>query len=80
LKLKTKRMKKVKHSLLDLEMETTKTMLIKDGRSSMLTRLKQLEPRASTKSLVSTSIDHSTSDQECQCRELLSATVPTMSG
>jgi hypothetical protein len=52
----------------------------KDGRSSMSTRLPRLEPRASTRSSVSTSTDHSTSDQECQCKELLNATVPTMFG
>jgi hypothetical protein len=52
----------------------------KDGRSSMSTRLPRLEPRASTRSSVSTSTDHSTSDQECQCKELQNATVPTMFG
>jgi len=32
------------------------------------------------KNLVSISTDHSTSDQECQCKELLNAMAPTTSG
>ena len=46
----------------------------------MLIRLMPLELRASTKTLGYTSTDLSTSDPECQCKELLSAMVPTMSG
>jgi len=46
----------------------------------MLIKLKSLEPRVSTKSSVYISIDHSILDQECQCKELLSAMVQTMSG
>ena len=61
-------------------METKPTMLTRDGRLSTLTKLKQLELRASTRNSVSTSTDHSTSDQECQCKELLSATELTTSG
>jgi ribosome assembly protein YihI (activator of Der GTPase) len=61
-------------------METVRTTLTKDGRLSMLTKLKLLELRDSTSNSDSTSTDLSTSDQECQCKELPSATVPTMSG
>jgi hypothetical protein len=74
------KMRKVKPLRLQPEMVTTATTKTKDGRSSILTRLRNSEPRASTRSLDSTSTDHSTSDQECQCKELLSATVPTTSG
>ena len=37
-----------------------------NGMSFILTRLMDLKLRDSTKTLVSTSTDHSTSDQECQ--------------
>jgi len=66
--------------LLTTGMVTKTIMPTKDGRLYISTKLKQLELRASTKSSVSTSTDHSTSDQECQCKELLNAMVPTMSG
>jgi hypothetical protein len=46
----------------------------------MLTRLQRLKLRDSMRNSVSTSTDHSTSDQDYQCRELLSAMEPTMSG
>jgi hypothetical protein len=55
-------------------------VLTKDGRSSMLTKQRPLELRVSTRNSVSISTDHSTSDQECHSRELLSATVLTTSG
>jgi hypothetical protein len=38
----------------------------RNGKLSMLIKLKSLIPRDSTKILVSKSTDHSTSDQECQ--------------
>jgi hypothetical protein len=79
-KLNPQRMKKVIKLLSTIETETPRTMPTKDGRLSMLTKLRLSGPRASTRSSDSTSTDHSTSDQECQCKELLSATVPTMSG
>jgi hypothetical protein len=60
-------------------MEDT-TVPTKDGRYSILTRRQRLKPRDSMKNSDSISIDHSTLDQDCQCKELLSATVPTMSG
>jgi hypothetical protein len=44
-----------------------------NGMSFILTRLMDLKLRDSTKTLVSMWTDHSTSDQECQCRELLNA-------
>jgi hypothetical protein len=43
---------------------------IRDGQSSMLTKLLRLDQRDMTVNMDSTSIDHSTSDQECQCGEL----------
>jgi len=62
-----------------LSMET-KRELTKSGKSSMLTRLKRLGLRVSTRNSDSTSTDHSTLDQECQCKESLNATAPTTSG
>jgi hypothetical protein len=53
---------------------------IKDGRYSILTRRQRLKPRDSMKNLDSISIDHSTLDQDSQCRESLSAMEPTTSG
>jgi hypothetical protein len=61
-------------------MATTELMLTKDGRSSMLIKPLRQELRVSTKNSDSTSTDLSTLDQECQCKELLSVMVPTMSG
>jgi hypothetical protein len=52
----------------------------KDGRFSILTRRQRLKPRDSMKNLDSISIDHSTLDQDSQCRELLSAMEPITSG
>jgi hypothetical protein len=49
-----------------LESKTILEEAIKDGQLFILIKLKRIELRASTKSLVSTSIDHSISDQECQ--------------
>jgi hypothetical protein len=73
-------MRKVRPLLSTIKTETIKTMPTKDGRLSTLTKLIRSEPRDSTKNSVSISTDHSTSDPECQCKELLSAMVPTMSG
>jgi hypothetical protein len=56
------------------------TEQIRDGRYSILTRRQRLKPRDSMKNSDSISIDHSTLDQDSQCRELPSATVPTMFG
>jgi len=80
--LMSKALRMRKDKRFKLQIETTKRVVqpTKDGRSFMLIRLMLLEPRASTKNSDSTSTDHSTSDPECQCKELLSATVPTMSG
>jgi hypothetical protein len=52
----------------------------KDGRSSMSTKHLKSEARVSTRNSDSTSTDHSISDQECQCKELLNATEPTTFG
>jgi hypothetical protein len=43
----------------------------KDGELSMLTQLPRKELRVMTVSMDSISIDSCTSDQECQCKELL---------
>jgi hypothetical protein len=43
----------------------------RDGQSSMLTKLQRLDQRDMTVNMDSISIEHSTSDQECQCGELL---------
>jgi hypothetical protein len=59
---------------------TELNLFTRDGRLSILIRMIRTELRASTRSLVSISTDHSTSDQDFHSRELLSATVPTMSG
>jgi hypothetical protein len=40
--------------------------LTKNGISSILTKLRRMRPRDSMKNSVSSSIDHSTLDQECQ--------------
>jgi len=56
------------------------TVPTKDGRFFILIRRQRLKPRDSMKNSDSTSIDHSILDQDFQCRELLSATVLTMSG
>jgi hypothetical protein len=72
--------RKVKLLLSTTETETRITTPIKDGRLYILTKLIRLELRVSIRNSASISIDHSILDQECQCKELLSATVPTMSG
>jgi hypothetical protein len=77
LDLKTR---KVLLLLCTIEMVITLTMLTKNGKSSILTKLLQLEPRVSTRNLDSTSTDHSISDQDFHSRELLNATELTMSG
>jgi hypothetical protein len=74
------RIKKVKPLLSTVETETTSKMLTKDGRLSTLINPKRIELKDSTRNSDSTSTDHSTSDQECQCKELLNATVPTTFG
>jgi hypothetical protein len=43
----------------------------KDGELFILTKLPRKEPRDMTENMDSTSIDHSTSDQDFQCGELL---------
>jgi hypothetical protein len=53
---------------------------IKDGKLSILTKLIRLKPKAKMKNSASTSIDHSTLDQDCHSRESLNAMVQTMSG
>jgi hypothetical protein len=45
--------------------------LTRDGELSMLTNIPRLEQVDGIKNMDSISIDHSTSDQECQCGELL---------
>jgi len=55
-------------------------VLTRDGRFYMLTKEQRMQQRDSTKSMASTSTDHSISDQDCHSKELLSATVPTTSG
>jgi hypothetical protein len=42
---------------------------INNGKSSMLIPLIKIELRVSIRNMDFTSTDHSTSDQECQCRE-----------
>jgi hypothetical protein len=60
----------------ELESRTTKMLGTNNGKLFILTRQRILEAKDSTRSLVSTSIDHSTLDLECQCRESLSASEP----
>jgi hypothetical protein len=43
----------------------------RDGESFMLTKLPRLDQRDMIKSMDSTSIEHSTSDQDSQCGELV---------
>jgi hypothetical protein len=43
----------------------------KDGESSTLTHQRKTEPQELTKTLDLKLTNHSTSDQECQCTELL---------
>jgi hypothetical protein len=75
------RMKKDRRSKLQLEMVNKKEELsTKGGRSSTLIKLQKPEPRVSTKNSVSILTDHSISDQECQCKELLNATEPATFG
>jgi hypothetical protein len=70
------RMKKCK--LFKFMVDTTEPT--RDGRFSIWIPRQRIEPRESMKNSVFTSIDHSTSDQDCHSRESLSATVPTMFG
>jgi hypothetical protein len=63
-----------------LSLMETRRELTKSGRLSMLTKLSHSDLRVSTRNSVSISTDHSMSDQECQCKESLSATVLTMFG
>jgi hypothetical protein len=58
----------------------TMDLLLKNGKSYMLTNVQKIEERASTKSLDFISTDHSTSDQDFHSKESLSATELTMSG
>jgi hypothetical protein len=74
------RMKKVKLLSCMPKMEITIRMLTKDGKLFILTKLKQLELKVSTKNSASTSTDLSTSDQDSQCKELLSAMELTTCG
>jgi hypothetical protein len=55
-------MKKEEMSLSGRDMEVP----TRDGESSMLTKQERPKPRDLTETSDSTSIDHSTSDQECQ--------------
>jgi len=68
--LKELRMKKVEQLVFGVTTEES----INNGELSILTKLTQLLQRELTKTSVSTSTDHSTLDQECQCRELLRCT------
>jgi hypothetical protein len=53
---------------------------INDGESSMLTKELKIEGKVSTRNSVSTSTDHSISDQDFHSKELLSAMVLTTFG
>jgi hypothetical protein len=53
---------------------------INNGKSFTLTKQERLKLRDSMRNSVSISTDHSTLDQDSQCKESLSAMVPTMSG
>ena len=70
------KMKKVKQ----LVSKTTLARATRNGEFYILTKLPRLKPRDSTKNSVSISIDHSTSDQDFQCKELLNAMVLTTFG
>jgi hypothetical protein len=50
---------------------------IRDGESSIWTNPERKVQRDTTPNSVSTSADHSTLDQECQCKELSNALAPT---
>jgi hypothetical protein len=52
--------------------------LIRDGKLSTLTKLPRRDPRDLTVNTDSTSIDHSTSDQDSQCGELLKLFLTTL--
>jgi hypothetical protein len=52
----------------------------RNGMSSMLMKPRKSQLRDLTKTMVSKSTDHSTSDQECQCTELLNALDITVPG
>jgi len=52
--------------LKELLLPTTMDKLTRNGMLPMLKMLMRLEPRESIETKVSTSIDHSTSDLECQ--------------
>jgi hypothetical protein len=62
-----------------LVLKTTMEVETRDGRSLMSIKLTRLEPRASIKNLVSTSIDHSTLFLNYHSIELLRCTVTLMS-
>jgi hypothetical protein len=53
------------------------TMLTKDGLLPIPIKPERKSERDTTNLSVSTSTDNSISDQECQCKELLNALVPT---
>jgi hypothetical protein len=74
------KMRKVKLLKFMIRTKTTNLMQTKDGRLCMLIKLSQTERKDSINNLVSISTDHSTLDQECQCKELLNAMEPTMFG
>ena len=76
LTLKEARMRKVKQ----LEFGVTTEESTKNGKSSILTKQRDLKPRESAKISDSISTDHSTLSLNFHSLECLSATVPTMSG
>jgi len=76
LKLKMVKMKKVIQLLLLPITEARGN----NGLYFMLIKLTKIEPRDTTESMVSISIDLSISDQDCLSKELLSAMVPTTFG
>ena len=67
-----------KDKLLVLQVIPVRTT--RNGEFFILTKLLRLKQRDSMKSSASTSIDHSTSDPDCQCKELLNVTELTTSG
>jgi hypothetical protein len=58
---------------------TDTTEPTRDGESSILIKLERTEPRVTTTNGASISADHSTSDQDSQCKESLNASVLTTS-
>jgi len=53
--------------------EDNQMLYTNSGKYFTWTKQSLFQVRDSTKNLVSTSTDHSTSNQECQCKELLNA-------